>query len=278
MFEYTYKNLFIKSISIGGTESCYIFPNFGIAFDAGRAPFPLLDIPTLFLTHGHLDHAAGVPYYISQRSLRNQKNTTIYLPPKLKRPLSKIMKCWNKIEDYKTPVDIQALKTNGRVEIQKNYFVQALPTFHRIPSNGYVILHKTQKLKEEYISLPAQKIATLRQEKKDIFYTTENPIFALSGDSTIEFVLNNPLAQTASVLFMECTYIDDKRPVERARQWGHTHLDEIIHYADVFKNEKIVLIHFSLRYSPNYIRKILEKKLPSSLKDRVEILYRKNEP
>ena len=273
MFEFSYKNLTIKTISIGGTESCYILPHFNIAFDTGRCPESLIDIDRLFLTHGHLDHAAGVPYYISQRSLKNKKEPIIYLPKKLKKPIIKICNQWNKIEGFKAKVTIEAIKTWQKIEIQQNYSVMALPTFHRIPSNGYVILNKTKKLKQEYTHLNPNEIAKLRNHNKNLFHHVEKPIFALSGDSKLEFVLNNPLAQEATVLFMECTYIDDKRTIEQTRLWGHTHLDEIIQNAHLFKNEKIVLIHFSQRYGPSYIRRILDKKLPSELKQRVEILY-----
>jgi ribonuclease Z len=72
------------------------------------------------------------------------------------------------------------------------------------------------------------------------------------------------------ILFIECTYLDDKKNVEKAREWGHIHLDEIIQNADSFKNEKIVLIHFSKRYSPKTIKELVYSKIPPSLTDRVE--------
>ena len=97
------------------------------------------------------------------------------------------------------------------------------------------------------------------------------PLFAFSGDSTIEFVLKNELVQKTKVLFLECTYIDNKRDVARAREWGHTHLDEIIENFDYFQNEKLVLVHFSKRYHKNKIKKVLRKRLPSKLQDKVDI-------
>ena len=54
-----------------------------------------------------------------------------------------------------------------------------------------------------------------------------------------------------------------------AREWGHTHLDELIAQADAFQNEAILLIHFSARYKRSDILAALDAKLPPSLRGRV---------
>jgi ribonuclease Z len=101
----------------------------------------------------------------------------------------------------------------------------------------------------------------MKERGDEIFEDKDIPVFCFSGDTTIEFLQDNPLAQEAQVLFIECTYIDDKRPVARAREWGHIHLDEILANRHLFKNEKIVLTHFSKRYHRRYITQVLGKKL-----------------
>lgn len=77
----------------------------------------------------------------------------------------------------------------------------------------------------------------------------------------------------SKILFLECTYVDADRNVERARAWGHTHLDEIIAHAKEFKNERIVLIHFSKRYKHSHIRDIVKRKTPDILKGRIHCFY-----
>ena len=57
--------------------------------------------------------------------------------------------------------------------------------------------------------------------------------------------------------------------VEKARSKGHIHLDEVIARAELFENEAILFTHFSARYSADDIRRILETRLPASLRDRV---------
>ncbi len=49
------------------------------------------------------------------------------------------------------------------------------------------------------------------------------------------------------------------------------HLDDFIERADRFKNELIICAHFSTRYHPNEVRRVVEAKLPASLRDKVKL-------
>lgn len=268
---FEYKNIKVKFNSIGGIESCYILPDFKVAFDIGRCPQDLIDIPSVFLSHGHLDHASGLSYYFSQRSLKNLGPGTIYVPSKIFRPLKKITKQWQKIEEFDYKSNLEGLKPGHEIKLQDNLSVIAIKAIHRVSALGYVIMQEVKKLKEEYSKLPGKEIAELKKTK-EIFDTIKKPVFAYSGDSTIEIVRDNPLMREAKVLFMECTYIDEKRSIERARKWGHTHLDEILANREWFNNEKVVLIHLSRRYSSNYIQFVLNNKLKDQDRDKFVIV------
>jgi ribonuclease Z len=61
-----------------------------------------------------------------------------------------------------------------------------------------------------------------------------------------------------------------ERP-EDSHKFGHTHLEDIVERADRFKNEVIIVSHFSTRQHSDTIRKIVEKRLPESIRDRVKI-------
>ena len=114
MKHYEYKNIRVLFKSTGGIESCYILPDFKIAFDIGRCPEPLIDIPAIFLSHGHLDHASGISYYFSQRSLKNLGPGIIYVPRKILRPLKKITQLWQKIEEFNYKSNIVGLKAGRK--------------------------------------------------------------------------------------------------------------------------------------------------------------------
>lgn len=273
MFEYRYKNLFIKAIGIGGIETVYILPELSISFDVGRCPDPLVDTSRIFLTHGHLDHSAGLPYYFSQRALKRLPPGEAFVHERLVEPLTRIIQTWHEIEGFQYEIKINAIKPGEYINIKNEYFVTPLKSYHRVPCQGYALLRRSKKLLPQYLNLKGEKIKELKESGLNIFEERDIPLFAFSGDSTIEFIQENQLARRAQVLFIECTYIDEKRPVAKAREWGHIHLDEIIKNADLFENERIVLTHFSKRYSPNMIRNTLKTKLPKSLQSRVDVLF-----
>ena len=80
------------------------------------------------------------------------------------------------------------------------------------------------------------------------------------------------------LLITEATYIDDEidrhqhRGIDRARQRGHTHIQEIIDNKHLFKDvENILLVHLSDKYSTGYIQKRVHELLPEDLKGKVHI-------
>ena len=60
--------------------------------------------------------------------------------------------------------------------------------------------------------------------------------------------------------------MSEDRSVERARKWGHLHLDEIAANAEAFREtERLFLIHLSPRYRREEVREALKRKLPDWL-------------
>ena len=49
------------------------------------------------------------------------------------------------------------------------------------------------------------------------------------------------------------------------------HLDDFLERAERFKNELLILAHFSTRYHPNEVRRVVEAKLPPALRARVKL-------
>jgi ribonuclease Z len=58
---------------------------------------------------------------------------------------------------------------------------------------------------------------------------------------------------------------------DKIHKFGHMHLDDFVERAEKFRNEVIIAGHFSTRYHPNEVRKLLENKLPAALKARMKL-------
>ncbi|KAK9278378.1 hypothetical protein L1049_027943 [Liquidambar formosana] len=150
----------VEGLSIGGHETCVIFPSLKLVFDIGRCPDRAISQDVLFISHGHMDHI--------------------------------------------------------------------------------------------------------------ITYTVTMPEIAFTGDTMSDFIVDdtNDDVLRARILVMESTYVDNAMTVENARDYGHTHLSEIVSYADKFENKAILLIHFSARYKEEEIQEAVSA-LPPPLAGRV---------
>ena len=57
----------IQGVSVAGEQAVVHVPELDLAFDIGLCPRPVLASPTVALSHTHMDHVAGLPYWFSQR-------------------------------------------------------------------------------------------------------------------------------------------------------------------------------------------------------------------
>jgi ribonuclease Z len=49
------------------------------------------------------------------------------------------------------------------------------------------------------------------------------------------------------------------------------HLDDFLERADRFQNELLICGHLSTRYHPQEVRRVVEARLPASLRDRLKL-------
>lgn len=181
------------------------------------------------------------------------------------------MDIWAEIEGFEAPYKLTAIDYSASYELHQRFHFRAIRSIHRVPSNGYCIVERATRLKSEFLSLPGPEIARLKKERDDMFVQVEIPSITFSGDTQIEFVLENEIVRKSKILFLECTYITDDRPVARAREWGHIHLEEIVANAEAFRDvERLFLIHFSPRYAPDVVRRRLKERLPEWLWEKTE--------
>ena len=91
------------------------------------------------------------------------------------------------------------------------------------------------------------------------------------GDSAPAGLDGYPPVYEAQVLITELTFFRPEHRKEKIHKFGHTHLDDIVERAERFKNELIIVAHFSTRYHDQQIRTAIEERLPASLRERVKL-------
>jgi ribonuclease Z len=140
---------------------------------------------------------------------------------------------------------------------------------HSAPCQGYGIWSRREKLRPEFHGLPGPELARLRHAGERLSDTLEVPELAFPGDTLIEVVEREAVVREARVLLLECTFVDERVSVAECRAKGHVHLHEIAERAELFRNESILLTHFSARYHADDIVRALDQRLPPSLRARV---------
>ena len=168
--------------------------------------------------------------------------------------------------------DLHGVKPGDEIELSREHVVTAFATTHTIPSLGYVVWERRNKLKEEYHGLPGDKIRDLRLSGVDgdargarrrCWPTPATPARPAWTPTRRSF--------EAKVLITEMSFIRPNHRREKIHKFGHMHLDDFLERADRFENELIICGHFSTRYHPQEVRRYVEAKLPPSLRERVRL-------
>ncbi|KAM6569747.1 hypothetical protein CsatB_017732 [Cannabis sativa] len=260
----------VEGLSIGGHETCIIFPTLKLAFDIGRCPQRAISQDFVFISHAHMDHIGGLPMYVATRGLYSMKPPTIFVPKCIKEDVEQLFNIHRKMDQSELKHNLIGLDVGEEVNVRRDLRVRAFRTYHGIPSQGYIVYSLKQKLKKEHVGLSANEIKTLKSSGVEITNTVREPLVAFTGDTTSDFIVddNNVDVLKARILVMESTFIDDSVSVAHARDYGHTHLAEIISHAEKFENKAILLIHFSARYMVKEIEQAVSA-LPAPLAGRV---------
>jgi ribonuclease Z len=263
--------LTVEGYSRAAVQSYWRIPELKIGFDLGAQPWDFMGTPTWLLTHTHLDHMAALPVYIARRRMMKMEPPQIYLPAPALDDVKRLLMVMQRLDRGRMICDLHGVTAGQEIALSREHVVTTFATTHTIPSVGYLVWERRNKLKEEYHGLPGDKIRDLRLSGVEVTREVRTPILGYTGDTSPAGLDNYPPAYEAKILITEMSFIRPNHRREKIHKFGHMHLDDFLERADRFKNELIVVAHFSTRYNAPEVRRLVEAKLPANLRDRVKL-------
>jgi ribonuclease Z len=263
--------LTVEGYSRAAVQSYWRIPELKVGFDLGAQPWDFMGTATWMVTHTHLDHAACLPVYVARRRMMRMDPPTIYLPAETLDDIKRLLLVWQRLDRGRQLCTLTGVRPGDEIALSREHIVSVFPTAHTIPSVGYLVWDRRNKLKEEYHGLPGEKIRDLRLAGVAVTREVRVPLLAYTGDTNPAGLDNYPPVYEAKILITELSFIMPSHRKEKIHKFGHMHLDDLIERADRFQNEVIICGHFSTRYHPDQVRRYLEKKLPPALRDRIKV-------
>jgi len=197
----------------------------------------------------------------------------IFAHPQLIPALRDAIDAFGALQGHPIPHELVEVPHGVDVEYKRDHFIRTFATPHVVPTTGHVIHERRRKLHPDHHGKPGPEIAELRRSGVPNVLTEEDvPLFCYPGDSLIDVVEREESVRKARVLMLECTFLDDWKGPDRAREGGHIHLSHIAERADLFENEHIILMHFSQAFSTEQVKALVHDALPPSLLERVQLL------
>ncbi|HUR54425.1 MAG TPA: MBL fold metallo-hydrolase [Gemmataceae bacterium] len=268
---HVHDGLTIEGWSRAAVQSYWRIPELKIGFDLGGHPWDFMGTPTWFVSHTHLDHVAALPVYVARRRMMKMEPPVIYVPAEAIEDVRKLMVIMNRLDRGRQVADLRPVEKGQEIELSREHVVTVFDTVHTIPSRGFVVWDRRNKLKDEFVGLPGNKIRDLKFAGTEITREVRTPLVAYTGDTAPPGLDNEPACYAAKILITELSFIRANHRRDKIHKFGHMHLDDFVERADRFQNELIVAGHFSTRYHPNEVRRLLEARLPPQLKPKMKL-------
>ncbi len=264
-------DLTIEGYSRAAVQSYWRIAEYRMGFDLGAQPWDFMGTPNWFITHTHLDHIAALPVYLARRRMMKMEAPTVYLPETAVTAVGHMLDSFSRLDRGKLPVRLVGVKAGDVIDYSRELVVSVHNTYHTIPSVGYLVWERRNKLKPEFAALSGDEIRDLRLSGTPITDEIRIPSVAYVGDSAPRGLDENPDFYAARILIVEMTFIAKSHRTELIHKNGHMHLDDFVRRQDKFKNELIIAAHFSTRYNLKQAEKIVRTALPDMLNQRLHL-------
>lgn len=252
-------NYTISGYSTALFSTWFFVEELGLLFDAGDGVTASLlqksgKVRHLFITHADRDHINGVPQLYQLNARKDFPK--IYYPAD-SGSFPALQSFLNKFDPHLNGAEWIPIRTGMSFHLKGNLYVEAIRNEHIPVAEGvskslsYKIVQKTRKLKDEFKGLSGPEIATIAKDKGQNFLTEEKreELLGYSGDTPVQE--NHPWNMTKTLIH-EATFLS-KEVGLNTKANKHSSLPEVMEMIASTQVERLILSHFSSRYSPAQI-------------------------
>jgi ribonuclease Z len=254
--------LSIEGRSHAGEETWFRVRPPGLGLDVGRGAGPLVGARDLFLSHGHLDHASGLPWVLSQRRLLAAGPTRVFCPAPVAGDLARFVAAAEALERVAYDFEIVPLAAGDRVELDGRFALEAFELDHVVPALGCHLVRRRRALAPALAGLAGEEIARRRSAGEAVEIEREEILLRYCGDTGPGLFARAPKLGASRVVLVECTFTGEAA-VARGTAYGHLHAADLAAHADRLAGcETIVLHHRSRRHAAAELRGEIERLAP----------------
>lgn len=258
--------------SVAGLETCIEVPALRLLLDLGVCSRSAVNQAHVLLSHGHLDHMGAVAQHAARRALLGMSEGVYFVPEAIAAQVEALFNAAGALDGQAIPRRVVALAPGAEAALGKGRYLRPFQTFHRVPSQGYTVWETRSRLLPEFRGLPGERLGELRRQGIAISEEYRVPLLSFTGDTRVEVLERTPELQQTECLVIEASFLDERVPVASAREMGHIHLDELVARRALLPKADVVLSHFSSRYRPEEIARLLKQKLAEDWEQAVRAL------
>lgn len=151
------------------------------------------------------------------------------------------------------PFKLVGVKPGDRFNLNKKHFFKVFKCHHSIPCVGFGIYELKTRLNKEYLNLSRSEIGRLAKAGTVVNEVVEDPRFLHLGDTTTKVFEDESVIQFP-IIIIECTFLL-KEEESRSKSANHVHWNLLEPIVRKHQEITFILIHFSTKYSDEFILK-----------------------